>query len=268
MKSYEVERRQLLRRRASVAAVLGMGLVPLFGLADYIQYRPYFAPLMTVRLASCAASTAVLLLLRSRLGRRRPSLLAVILTLQCGLTIVGIPVYLTGTTNTPHYVSMALLILSVSALLPWTAAEVMLLTGALTAIFVAAGVLSGPVRDLVAFETQISAILTTGIIGVVISTLSEHMRGREFAARRGLRRASKEKTRLIQHLEEMAARLAHANEDLVDRQRETDDFLYVLSHDLRAPLINIQGFGRRLQADMASLEPRRGLSTRSRCSAA
>lgn len=55
-------------------------------------------------------------------------------------------------------------------------------------------------------------------------------------------------------LEQSAARLATANEDLRERQRETDDFLYVLSHDLRAPLINIQGFGKRLQANMTALE--------------
>ncbi|MBI4515782.1 MAG: CHASE3 domain-containing protein [Deltaproteobacteria bacterium] len=55
-------------------------------------------------------------------------------------------------------------------------------------------------------------------------------------------------------LEHTAARLASANEGLVERQRETDDFLYVLSHDLRAPLINIQGFGKRLQSSMTTLE--------------
>lgn len=55
-------------------------------------------------------------------------------------------------------------------------------------------------------------------------------------------------------LEQAAARLTTANEDLRDRQRESDDFLYVLSHDLRAPLINIQGFSKRLHSSMAALE--------------
>ena len=55
-------------------------------------------------------------------------------------------------------------------------------------------------------------------------------------------------------LEQSASRLAVANDDLVAKQRESDDFLYVLSHDLRAPLINIQGFGKRLQKAMTQLE--------------
>jgi signal transduction histidine kinase len=54
-------------------------------------------------------------------------------------------------------------------------------------------------------------------------------------------------------LEQFSARLATVNEDLRDRQREVDDFLYVLSHDLRAPLINIQGFSKRLQGSMEAV---------------
>jgi len=57
-----------------------------------------------------------------------------------------------------------------------------------------------------------------------------------------------------QELEETAWRLATLNEDMQDRQKESEDFLYVLSHDLRAPLINIQGFSRRLQNSMVKLE--------------
>jgi signal transduction histidine kinase len=57
-----------------------------------------------------------------------------------------------------------------------------------------------------------------------------------------------------QELEETALRLAMLNDDLRDRQKESEDFLYVLSHDLRAPLINIQGFAKRLQNSMTKLE--------------
>jgi signal transduction histidine kinase len=57
-----------------------------------------------------------------------------------------------------------------------------------------------------------------------------------------------------QDLEETALRLAMLNDDLRDRQKESEDFLYVLSHDLRAPLINIQGFAKRLHNSMNKLE--------------
>jgi signal transduction histidine kinase len=57
-----------------------------------------------------------------------------------------------------------------------------------------------------------------------------------------------------QELEETALRLAMLNDDLRDRQKESEDFLYVLSHDMRAPLINIQGFTKRLHGSMTKLE--------------
>ena len=250
--AYETERQELMQRRTAVAAAMAMALVLLFGAVDYFMYPKQFAVLMTVRMVSAMLSASILALVRQPEGARRSWWLAFALTLQCGLAIAVIPIYLTGT-RTPHYVSASLLILATTALLPWTVSQIVVLTTTLTSLFILAGFLHGSLPNIVDLTTQVSAIVTTGVIGVFVSALSEAVRAREFATRSALHAASKEKTRLIDHLETMAARLVTANEDLQERQRETDDFLYVLSHDLRAPLINIQGFGRRLQADMTAL---------------
>ncbi|MBI3786413.1 MAG: HAMP domain-containing histidine kinase [Deltaproteobacteria bacterium] len=250
--AYEAERLELMRRRGAVAASLATVLVPLFGIADYVNYRAHFAPLMTVRAISGVVGAMLFLLIRRQRGDRRLPWLAILLTLQCGIAIAGVPVYITGI-QTPHYVSESLLLLATTAMLPWALPQVTILTLALTAMYVVAGTLHGPLPDFVLFFTQLSAIVVTAAIGFVVNLLNESMRAREFTARSELQAASKEKTRLISHLEKMTARLATANEDMQERQRETDDFLYVLSHDLRAPLINIQGFGKRLQTDMGGL---------------
>jgi signal transduction histidine kinase len=232
---------------------LAIVLVPAFGTADYLMYSAHFRALMTMRMVSALISAGLLALLRTRFGRHRPVWIAVVLVLQVGLAIAIFPVYLTGT-DTPHYVGTALLLVSVTALLPWTANQVAMLGALLTAMFVAAGVLHGRVESVLAFITQVSTILVSGVLSVIISLLAERTRQREFNAQRDLRAATREQGRLIQHLERVSARLATANEDLQERQRETNDFLYVLSHDLRAPLINIQGFGKRLDGDMGGLE--------------
>src|SRR5436190_15970045 len=95
-RAYESERRRLIRQRAVAASVLGLVFVPLFGIVDYFMYRPYFAVLMGTRALSGLVSGLILMLLYSRFGRRHPSELAVVLLLQVGLTIGGIPVYVSG----------------------------------------------------------------------------------------------------------------------------------------------------------------------------
>jgi len=250
--AFELERQELMRRRAAVAATLALVLVPLFGGADYVGYPTHFKPMMAVRVVSGIIAGILLSLLRRQGSAPRSPWIAILLTFQCGVAIAGFPIYLTGI-RTPHYVSMSLLILATTAMLPWTVSQVTVLTLSLTTMFVAAATQHGAVPDFVLLGTQLSAIVVTAAIGFVVCNLNEGMRWREFTARAELQSASKEKTRLISHLEKMTSRLAIANEDLQERQRETDDFLYVLSHDLRAPLINIQGFGKRLQTDMGSL---------------
>ena len=252
-RAYEAERRRLLRRRVAVGCIVAVVLVPLFGIVDYFMYRDRLALLMSARLLSAVLSGIVLLLIRSRIGKHRPSWLAFALIVQSGLAVGIVPVYLTGVTNTPHYVSLSMVILTAAALLPWSAFETILLTTVLASAFAVAAWFHGALQ-VVDFVVQSSTVLGIGFLAVLITILNEQMSAREFEARSALRRASGEKTRLITRLETLAARLATANEDLQERQRETEDFVYVLSHDLRAPLINIQGFGKRLHNDMSALE--------------
>ncbi|HEX3525724.1 MAG TPA: ATP-binding protein [Thermoanaerobaculia bacterium] len=54
-------------------------------------------------------------------------------------------------------------------------------------------------------------------------------------------------------LERRAAELAHTNEDLQYKTREVETFVYSVSHDLRSPLVNLQGFSRELEHSCAEL---------------
>lgn len=58
----------------------------------------------------------------------------------------------------------------------------------------------------------------------------------------------------MEEAEDSRRRLAHVANQLQDKNSELGDFLYVVSHDMRAPLINLEGFSRALQENLEELK--------------
>ncbi len=245
--AYVAKRRALFQRRMVIASKLALVLVPLFGVTDYFAYPNALVPLLGARLVSFVASVAIFLMVRRPFGRRYAPLFGILLSIEIALAIAVVPVYINGV-DTPHYVSMALLILALAALMPWTSVQVEIYSVVLTVMFVAGALAGGHLSNVMAFAMQVSAIIVTGVIAAVISALGESMRRSEFGARYDLRAASREKTRLI-------ADLQQKTEELQSLNQEMEDLLYVSSHDLRAPLINVQGFANELQIGFDKLQP-------------
>jgi signal transduction histidine kinase len=68
-----------------------------------------------------------------------------------------------------------------------------------------------------------------------------------------LRAAEHEQAALKTKLEARAAELTHVNEDLRQQTQDNEMFIYSVSHDLRSPLVNLQGFSKELQVSCDEL---------------
>ncbi|WP_321928494.1 sensor histidine kinase [Paraburkholderia guartelaensis] len=68
-----------------------------------------------------------------------------------------------------------------------------------------------------------------------------------------LRVAEREQATLKAQLQARAADLASANEHLRQESQDNEMFIYSVSHDLRSPLVNLQGFSKELQVSCDDL---------------
>jgi signal transduction histidine kinase len=69
-----------------------------------------------------------------------------------------------------------------------------------------------------------------------------------------LREAESEQALLKARLEARAGELAGVNEELRQETQDNEMFIYSVSHDLRSPLVNLQGFSKELQVSCDELD--------------
>lgn len=85
------------------------------------------------------------------------------------------------------------------------------------------------------------------VMGFILSAVNAE-RAR---AQKALQRANDD---LGERVAERTAELASANAILAQKNEEVEAFVYIVSHDLRAPLVNLQGFSSELERSCRTLE--------------
>lgn len=100
----------------------------------------------------------------------------------------------------------------------------------------------------------VASLLAAASLGVAVPAVLFWVFSRDLTSSRaeawGLARDAAEAR---QRVSEHARALEQRTEQLQGKNGELSDFLYVVSHDLRAPLINLEGFGQTLQQSIGEL---------------
>jgi len=76
----------------------------------------------------------------------------------------------------------------------------------------------------------------------------------DITERKKLERQREEMAELLEtHVAERTAELKQANRELTERNQENELFVYSVSHDLRSPLVNLQGFSEELRRSCSQI---------------
>ncbi len=216
---------------------VGAVLVVVFTLFD-VSLDPIRGPVLWTRVVINISILATLATAALGLGSAwvRERVFGVMFLL-CALVLVGQDYSLGAVSPNPgrlafHYLTtLGLTIVAIQWLWPWQVA-----LGA-TALVLYAGTVSSADPDFAFFTVALAgATFLTAVLARVLSG----WRFTQFVTDAELRRANEEKTRQAAELEGQNAELR--------------DLFYVLSHDLRAPLINMAGFAHELETAIGTLD--------------
>ena len=118
-----------------------------------------------------------------------------------------------------------------------------------------------PTADLGDLELLLVYVLPVLVL-VMFSLLDQrgtrHLRdvlARSEAARHALEATNAELERRQRQLQRSERRLARSNQELQQLNDELKNFTYLISHDLRAPLVNLKGFAAELRLALDALAP-------------
>ncbi len=116
------ETRELLHRRVIAALWIGIILIPLFSVLDYMIVRQYFSSFLIARLICSLLFIALLVLHYQQFGREHPFVIAILAYVLAGITISFMVIKMGGY-DSFYYVGIILVLVTCSTILPLDAMQ-------------------------------------------------------------------------------------------------------------------------------------------------
>jgi two-component system sensor histidine kinase PhcS len=186
----QAEDRRFALRNLKLIAVMAAGMVSLFAILDHFAYPEYQALFASLRWTCAAIIMILLLMVRSRMGKRFFKFFTVVLPLVPAF-FVSITIFVTQDPASIYYAGLTLCIVAIGFLFHWTYREAFAVSGLVLIFYLIAcspAILNGlTAKDGAGLFSNLVFLVTTGVVVVAGSFAHHRMRVEEFRGREKLR---------------------------------------------------------------------------------
>ncbi len=186
----QAEDRRLVLRNLKLIAVFSAAMVSFFAVLDHFAYPEYVALFAALRWTCASLIMIVLLMVRSRLGRRYFKFFTVALPILPAV-FVAITIFVTRDPATIYYAALSLCIVAIGFLFHWTYKEAFTVSGIILLLYLLACapvILSGfDAKTGSGLFSNLVFLIATGAVVVTGSVAHHRVRVEEFKGRERLR---------------------------------------------------------------------------------
>ena len=197
--SFEDESLRLCHQGAVITIRLGVPLVPLFNILDWIVFPRHASRFLEMRLACAGMLLAILWLLDRPFGRRNPRGL-VLLGIACLAVLISSIIALTGGATSGYYAGLNLILVAVAVLMPWNVVWSAAAACTVLPIYTLAVTVAEPIQEWPVFVNNVFFLLSSSLITVASAVFGERLRRRAFDAKQSAEDASRAKSRFLANM--------------------------------------------------------------------
>jgi len=221
--------------RVDVILVLGIVLVPMFGIIDYFLYPQMFSRFMSYRLMASLACLVLFLINRRWSLGHRSLYLGLIAFYAVGLGIVKMILDLGGY-STPYYAGLNLVFIGFSVMLPVGLSTILLHCAALYLIYLGLVLLFSLPDNPALFISNNMFLASTLLIALTGACINQKLRIREYLLRLDLERLRRKLERYSKGLE---IKVRKKDQDLMQKMEELRNGRALLADTQRASIYGL-----------------------------
>ncbi len=217
-KLMQAEDRRFTLRNVKLIAALAAAMVSVFAVLDHFAYPDYVTLFAALRWTCASVTMVILLIIKSRMGKRYHRFLTILLPLIPAY-FISATIFLTKDPASDYYAGLSLCIAATAFLFHWTYREAFVVSGSVLILYLIAcsPAISTGMNGLMAADllSNLIFLVATGVVVVAGSLARDNIRAEEFKGRERLRQKKIALRANAAELEETLSELRETEKQLI-----------------------------------------------------